>query len=252
MSTFDVVTQRLLEDAGITEGMRVLDIGCGMGIVTRRVAQLVGSSGTVVGLDSDAASLDLARAQTTESGLQNIRYVQADLQIYQPDREAFDAIVGRRVLMYVRNPFAVLQRLCSGLRTGGICAFQEQTQSLISDRLGQWPLHDQLMTWIWETVRKEGADPKLGVMLPRLLTRLGFVVTVSAAATVVGLEQGQHPLHSIVEWMIPRMLKQQVITEGQIDVRTLPQQLQAERDQNPGIYASDLTISVLARQVSAA
>ncbi len=250
MSTFDAVTQRLLEDAGLSEGMRVLDIGCGMGVVSRQIAQLVGRSGSVMGIDVDAASLDLARAQTAQAGLSNIQYVQADLHTYQPEEESFDAIVGRRVLMYLRTPPQVLARLSSGLRRGGVFAFQEQTRSIPSDRLGHWPLHDQLFAWVWETVRREGADPKLGVVLPRLLSQLGLSVTVSAAATVIGHEQGQHPLHSLIEWMIPRMIKQQVITDGQIDVSALPEQLQAERDQNPSLYAADLTVSIIARRSS--
>ena len=249
MSTFDVITQRLLEEAGISSGMRVLDIGCGMGVVTRRVAQMVGEHGVVIGVDTDSSSLDLARSQTAEAGIPNIEYVQANLHTYQPDLDSFDAIVGRRVLMYLRTPEEVLQRLISGLRRNGVCAFQEQARNVSSDRIGHWPLHDQLFAWVWETVQREGANPKLGLILPGILRRLGLVVEqIAAAAGVVGFEQGHYPLHSIVESMIPRMLKQQVITAGQIDVQALAQHLQAERESNQSIYASDLTISVIARR----
>src|SRR5262245_32328398 len=54
-------TEHFLHLAGIVSGMRVLDIGCGMGDVTMLVAQLVGNSGRVVSIDIDQASLDTAR-----------------------------------------------------------------------------------------------------------------------------------------------------------------------------------------------
>jgi SAM-dependent methyltransferase len=50
------LTERFLRDAGISSGMRVLDIGCGMGDVTIIAAQLVGSAGRVTSIDLDRAS----------------------------------------------------------------------------------------------------------------------------------------------------------------------------------------------------
>jgi ubiquinone/menaquinone biosynthesis C-methylase UbiE len=52
--------EHFLRDAGIVSGMRVLDIGCGMGDVTMVVAQLVGPQGKVVSIDLDQASVSTA------------------------------------------------------------------------------------------------------------------------------------------------------------------------------------------------
>jgi ubiquinone/menaquinone biosynthesis C-methylase UbiE len=54
-------TERFLRDAGIVSGMRVLDIGCGMGDVTMLVAQLVGPTGRVVSIDLHQASIETAQ-----------------------------------------------------------------------------------------------------------------------------------------------------------------------------------------------
>ena len=57
------LTQHFLEAAGLTSGMRVLDIGSGVGDVSLLAAGLVGGSGQVVGIDSDMAALKVPTTQ---------------------------------------------------------------------------------------------------------------------------------------------------------------------------------------------
>src|SRR5437870_1033975 len=71
----DLPLRRLFEDAGISSGMRVLDIGCGAGDVALTAAALVGPSGAVVGLDMNPAILETARRRAREAGLSNAAFV---------------------------------------------------------------------------------------------------------------------------------------------------------------------------------
>src|SRR5262245_14442172 len=64
-------TRRLFEDAGITTGRTVLDVGSGAGDVALLVADLVGPGGTVVGVDSDGAIPHTARSPVQAAGLTN-------------------------------------------------------------------------------------------------------------------------------------------------------------------------------------
>lgn len=72
------MTERLLRDAGIGAGMRVLDLGCGVGDVSFMIARLVGETGRVVGLDSDARALDTARQRASEGELSNTDFALGD------------------------------------------------------------------------------------------------------------------------------------------------------------------------------
>ena len=54
-------TAALLDGAGVREGMRCLDLGCGGGDVTLALARLVGPSGRVIGIDMDAVEIELAQ-----------------------------------------------------------------------------------------------------------------------------------------------------------------------------------------------
>jgi len=105
-------------------GMRVLDIGSGMGDVAMLAARCVGSTGAVVGLDIDDASVDTARERVEVSGLTNVEFRNADVATATL-AENFDAVVGRLVLMHVPDPVDVLRRVAGALRPGGLVVFQE-------------------------------------------------------------------------------------------------------------------------------
>src|SRR5215475_14992459 len=92
-------TERFLRDAGISSGMRVLDIGCGMGDVTMIVAQLVGPGGYVTSIDLDQASIETAQRRATAFGFENTSFHCADIAEYMP-RDPLDAIIGRLVLQF--------------------------------------------------------------------------------------------------------------------------------------------------------
>ncbi|RYG57301.1 MAG: class I SAM-dependent methyltransferase, partial [Alphaproteobacteria bacterium] len=132
--------------------MRVLDVGCGNGELSRAVAELVGPEGNVVGLDGSPAAIEAARSETEQTGLKNIVYVVKDLSTLKFGANSFDCIVGRRVLMYVPSAQNVIADLVAILRPGGTMAFQEHDATLTPGRSGSWPLHDQVYNWIWETV----------------------------------------------------------------------------------------------------
>jgi ubiquinone/menaquinone biosynthesis C-methylase UbiE len=60
-------------------GSRVLDVGCGTGVVTRAIAPLVGPSGRVTGLDVNETMLDTARRMADQQGLDAIAWRQGDV-----------------------------------------------------------------------------------------------------------------------------------------------------------------------------
>ena len=118
------LTRQLFVDAGIGQGMRVLDVGSGVGDVALLVAELVGPTGAVVGIDPDAEALRIARARVAASGWQTITFMEGDIRTALLEG-LFDAVVGRFVLIWVGDVVAVLHACHRYLRPGGIVAFQE-------------------------------------------------------------------------------------------------------------------------------
>jgi ubiquinone/menaquinone biosynthesis C-methylase UbiE len=99
------ITERLLRCAGIQSGMRVLDLGSGAGDVAMLAAELVGPSGSVVGIDRNPQVLS-KRARTC--GLQHLAFREASADSFV-DTVGFDLVVGRYVLIHQNDPAAFLR-----------------------------------------------------------------------------------------------------------------------------------------------
>jgi len=77
--------------------MRVADIGCGVGTVTAWLAKIVGSDGSVVGIDESGAQLSEAREQLNGDG-DNVSFVQASAMDVGLPAESFDLVYCRFLL----------------------------------------------------------------------------------------------------------------------------------------------------------
>jgi ubiquinone/menaquinone biosynthesis C-methylase UbiE len=121
---FEPFTRQLFKEAGISQGLRVLDVGCGSGDVAFLAADLVGPSGEVVGVDCERKAVDWAGARARSRGMRNVNFVEGDPAEMQFDRQ-FDAIVGRLVLMYYPDPVDTVRKLMRQVRPDGLIVFQE-------------------------------------------------------------------------------------------------------------------------------
>lgn len=113
------LTRSFFAMAGIAPGMKVLDIGSGAGDVSLLTAELVGPSGSVTGIDYNPAFIQYARERVREAGVFNVSFVEADIATVELSGE-YDALVGRLVLAYTREPAAIVRKLAASLRPGGI------------------------------------------------------------------------------------------------------------------------------------
>ncbi len=99
-------------------GERALDVGCGFGDTTQRLAELVGPRGTALGIDVSAPFVEKAREETEAAQAGNVSYLLADVQTLELPRE-FDYAFSRMGIMFFANPVAALRNVRRALVPGG-------------------------------------------------------------------------------------------------------------------------------------
>jgi 2-polyprenyl-3-methyl-5-hydroxy-6-metoxy-1,4-benzoquinol methylase len=166
------ITRHWLEAIGLYPGMRILDVGSGVGDMGLLLGSVGGPDVEIIGIDLDESALAIARHRAAEQGFHQIRFQVSDFREYEPDRP-FDAIIGRSVLIHQPDPVAALKSLVRYLRPAGIIAFQEPwfAQTICHPRL---PLLDDMMGWITRTFQAAGLDADLGARLSSIFAAAGM------------------------------------------------------------------------------
>jgi len=241
------MTERLLIDAGLAPGMRVLDVGCGRGDVALLAAKLVGAQGSVVGIDRDRAALEIARGRVRDAGIANVTFTAGDFAAVGGEHGVFDAAVGRRVLMYQPDPVAALRALVGVLRPVALVVFQEADATMVPASRVPLPLNARANRWMWQTVEREGGHLHMGFELAPALEQAGLVVEQVRAEAIVQTPMLRHPVGMIIRAMLPRILEHGVATEAEIDIDTLDERLAAECAAANATYVGDMAFGAWAR-----
>lgn len=245
---FRPFTTQFLRNAGLEPGMRVLDIGCGLGDVSLIAADLVSPGGSVVAVDRDAVVLERARSRCVEQGTAAVEFVQADLQAL-PQLGSFDALIGRLVLMYLPDPAATLRELAQQLRPGGIVAFQEIDLSSPMSYPEQ-PLYLAVFRWITAAFRAAGADPVMGLKLYDTFRAAGLPDPELESVRLLGggpdsaiYAQGA----MVVRSLLPLILAHGIATADEVVIDTLEERLRDEIVAGGGIVSMPMHIGARTR-----
>jgi ubiquinone/menaquinone biosynthesis C-methylase UbiE len=99
-------------------GERVLDVGCGFGDTTQRLAEFVGHEGAALGIDAAARFIDTAREEAEQAGARNVRFMVGDVQTVELEGR-FDYAFSRFGTMFFANPVAALRNVRHSLVPGG-------------------------------------------------------------------------------------------------------------------------------------
>jgi len=230
---FERLTEDLLRHAGISDGMDVLDIGCGVGDVSFLAARLVGPNGSVVGVDRGIESVETARLRAKGLGLKHVTFVAADISSFETDR-MFDAVIGRLVLLYLSDPSAILRRLSSHLRPGGVMAFQEMDMSTFAPP-GSPALRTRALTWVYDAFGAAGAQREMGPRLADIFVNAGLPhpEMIAGQRITAGSDPEPHAvIAGLARSLLPVMERAKIASTEEVGVDTLAERLHAEAIEN--------------------
>jgi SAM-dependent methyltransferase len=224
--------------------MRVLEIGCGNGEVTQLLAELVGPSGRVVGVDRSESALTAARDHMRSLDIHHVQFISADVMgdlssLDAFPKKSFDALAGRRVLMYLQKPAEVVRRLADWLRPDGVAVFEEADSTMAPARLSAMPAHDLATSWLKRMLIAEGANPSMGFALPSTLAEAGLRFARVRAEAVIQGQGTQYPLSVLLGFVRSRVTAAGIATEPEVDA--LISQLDAESADNTRVFVSDVS-----------
>jgi len=121
----------MLEQIGVGRGWRCLDLGCGPEGITDLLAQRVGASGQVVGLDADAVFLEHARERVRARGQDNIQFVAGDVYDTELPAGAFDLVHSRFVASTAGGFDRLLQEAIRLTRPWSRCALASSSRAIL-------------------------------------------------------------------------------------------------------------------------
>ena len=178
--------QRLLNEAelavlDLSNVRSLLDVGAGLGQMTRALARAAAPGARLLGIERDPAQIAEARRQASADGEQalvELRLGDAErLPLETAEWGTFDAAHARFILEHVRNPAAVVGQMVAAVRPGGRLFLIDDDH----EALQLWPSPPAALqrAWeaYWQSYRQVGCDPLVGRRLPALLHAAGAPAT---------------------------------------------------------------------------
>jgi len=215
-------THELWRTARIAPGQRVLDVGCGPGHAAFDLAQLVGRSGAVVGLDESANFVAHLGEQAARRHLPQLTGRVGDvmaLDAHLAGAAPFDLAYARWVLCFVPGPQDVVAGVARALRPGGRFAVQDYFDYEAMTVSTRSPAHARVVAATARSWRAQGGDPDVAGRLPRLLAGAGFEIEHLAQRRRLA-RPGESMWHWTDSWWriyVPKLVAMGELTAGEAE-----------------------------------
>lgn len=165
-------TMQLFDRVGLIRGMKCMDVGCGGGHVTISMARVVGPEGRVIGTDTDADILALAREDAEAAKITNVEFQQQDAcaRLWQDE---FNVAYARFVLSHLGEPHICLAAMVQACAPGGIIVI-EDTDFAGSFCYPTCAAYERYKELYQELLQRRGGDSNIGPKLPAMLRQAGI------------------------------------------------------------------------------
>ena len=249
-SIINPVTEQLLRRAGLGAGMRVLDVGSGVGDVAILAARIVGTAGSVTACDLDEKALAVLRERAASEGLANISTLAGDLHALALPHD-IDAVTGRHILIHVPDPLAIVRLVAGLVKPGGVVVFQEYDFSVMHAGFPPTPLRDRMFE-VFRDFFAMARHGNMGTRLPVLFAVAGLTDIDARAEYPVGPGVAESPYY---EWfaeslrsILARAVAAGVPGASDVEIDTLEERLRAEGVASGAVTPAPTMVGVVGRR----
>ncbi len=170
---FGPATRHLLSGAGLSPGMHVAEIGCGIGFTARWLSTQVSPDGSVAGVDSSSEQLHIAEKSAAQAGTTNLSFREGNAYETGLPRSSFDLVYCRFLLCHLADPAKALAEMGCLLKRGGILVCEDHDDGGIFTE-PTTHAYKRLVEISDAVNRSHGLDSYIGLRLPRLFRKVGF------------------------------------------------------------------------------
>lgn len=210
-------TLRALQASGLAAGMSAVDIGCGIGTVTRQIAERVGDTGRVTGVDASAAQIEVARRECQE--LARVAFTVASAYCTNLPSASYDFVYCRFLLCHLERPADAIAEMGRLLRPRGILLCEDQEGSTLTS-VPPTEAYTNAARRSLALGHKGGVNLDLGPHLPGMVRGAGFGdvrVTIHQEAYFTGPEKRFYEI-TIAESM-PQVVASGATTQDEVEAR---------------------------------
>lgn len=207
---FDAYASKL----DLTGAPRILEIGCGTGVITRALAQTPNFDGQIIGADQSLTLLAHARLLAEQTGLRDkLSYESQDAHALTFDDESFDIVIAHTLISHVTNPQKVLQEMARVVRPGGtVVVFDGDYASLT------YAYPDEVLGRQMDHALSAATFNNRIIMrtLPQLFTQVGLRLDDTIAELVSEIGTGSF-FRSFAETYAPNVKSAGLLSNAEVD-----------------------------------
>lgn len=206
---FESMAQDVLQKAGIRNGLECLDVGCGVGSVSKLLGDMVGSKGRVVGIDVDEKYVAYCKKNNKR---RNTSFLCADITKGAPTGARFDIIYSRFMFVHLKDRVAALESMIQMLKKGGVIVIQELDHA--PNSWMSYPKSEavaRLQKIYVALIRRLGGDPLAGRKLYGMFLDLGLDSSVECYSPC--LVMGKKPFNEL-GWRIAQSMRPMATSLG--------------------------------------
>lgn len=157
--------------------MKVLDVGCGPGTITKGLAERLGKQGEAIGIDNSEDVVSIAKELNPVDPKEvNLKYETGDVYRLDYENGRFDCVHAHMVLQHLSDPVAAVREMLRVLKPKGVLAIRDS--DYITFR--SCPVYEGIELWrqkYMDVCYRNNAEPRAGIFLKQWLIEAGVPPT---------------------------------------------------------------------------